>query len=218
MASRKLALPAAASVTALAGVYIFTGNPSKSQHQDEQGKPQRSPAAGKLNEGLGGAGVGGTATTGGHDRARGDGKENPFRQTNTDAPRESLPAGGVGGGVGAGGTNKRMVEMTSSKQAGQHYGSGDKSTAGQDDLYSSTGPGVTQPKDTTVGSLQGSNQSSQQSGSPSISQRLQGVFGQGGQSAGVQGDERNKKKFDDPKIHSNHSETPTKNAAGGGKM
>ncbi|CAM1510488.1 Fc.00g008230.m01.CDS01 [Cosmosporella sp. VM-42] len=76
---------------------------------------RRDAAEAKKAEGLGGAGIGGNAMTGGHElSAKTD------RPTETSpAPREKLPDGGVGGGVGAGGSNVRKnVEMSVKKVAG----------------------------------------------------------------------------------------------------
>lgn len=74
-------------------------------------------AAKRDKEGLSGAGIGGTAVTGGHETGQiGSGvataTSSPERRVDTDAPLEKLPSGGVGGGVGAGGANVRAIEMT----------------------------------------------------------------------------------------------------------
>merc|ERR1711937_128556 len=48
-----------------------------------------------------------------------------------------------------------------------------------------------------------------ETGGTSISQKLQGAFGQGGKASSEQG-EQPQRKFSDTKVHSNHAETPTK--------
>jgi hypothetical protein len=74
-------------------------------------------AAKRDKEGLSGAGIGGTAVTGGHETGQiGSGvataTSSPDRKVDTDAPLEKLPSGGVGGGVGGGGANVRAIEMS----------------------------------------------------------------------------------------------------------
>lgn len=217
MASRKYALPAAAGATALAGVMFYSTsnkNPQKSESRNQgPGKPERPAAAQMRDEGISGAGVAGTATTGGHDRPQPSGdKDNPNRGgTNSTAPLEKLPAGGVGGGAGGGGMNKRTLEMTSNKQAGQNYGT--------DSSHSSKSTGGGQDSDSNTGPLRGSDKSapSQSSEGRSFSQRLQGVFGQGGQAAQDQENVQNKKRYDDPRVHSHDTAAPSKKNDGGKK-
>jgi hypothetical protein len=89
---RNAAVPILAGVSLLgAGIYYTTKkHPEVSATQDRHEKLQS-----KLDEGLGAAGIGGNATTGGHDYG-----QNQDRVQGTTAPKEDLPSGGVGGGVG----------------------------------------------------------------------------------------------------------------------
>ncbi|WZH50233.1 hypothetical protein QYS62_011477 [Fusarium acuminatum] len=99
---RNAAVPILAGVSLLgAGIYYTTKkHPEVSATQDRHEKLQS-----KLDEGLGAAGIGGDATTGGHDYG-----QNQDRVQGTTAPKEDLPSGGVGGGVGE--------EMSAKKRPG----------------------------------------------------------------------------------------------------
>ncbi|KAM3455018.1 hypothetical protein MY3296_002588 [Beauveria thailandica] len=73
----------------------------------------------KRDMGLSGAGIGGTGAAGGNERAVDPSQD---RKVETTAPREKLPAGGVGGGVGAGGTSARAVELPMPKSSSSSIG------------------------------------------------------------------------------------------------
>ncbi|OAA38710.1 hypothetical protein BBO_06957 [Beauveria brongniartii RCEF 3172] len=68
----------------------------------------------KRDMGLSGAGIGGTGAAGGNERAIDPSQD---RKVETTAPREKLPSGGVGGGVGAGGMSARAVELPMPKSS-----------------------------------------------------------------------------------------------------
>ncbi|KAF5025703.1 hypothetical protein F66182_2221 [Fusarium sp. NRRL 66182] len=106
------AVPVTAGVAALgAGVYYMTrSKPQTTPEQDRRGRAEAKKA-----QGLSGAGIGGNAVTGGHELSH----ANSDRNEGTTAPLEKLPSGGVGGGVGAGGSNVRTsVEMSAKDQPG----------------------------------------------------------------------------------------------------
>jgi hypothetical protein len=107
---RNAVVPILAGVSFLgAGIYYTSKKqPEVSAPQDRHDKLQS-----KLDEGLGAAGIGGNATTGGHDYG-----QNQDRIQGTTAPEEDLPSGGVGGGVGGGGANSRAIEMSAKKRPG----------------------------------------------------------------------------------------------------
>ncbi|KAF5985236.1 hypothetical protein FCOIX_2213 [Fusarium coicis] len=106
------AVPIISGVAALgAGVYYLgRSKPETTPEQDRRGRAEAKKA-----EGLSGAGIGGNAVTGGHELSH----ANSNRKEGTTAPPEKLPSGGVGGGVGAGGSNVRTsVEMSAKDQPG----------------------------------------------------------------------------------------------------
>jgi hypothetical protein len=228
------AVPITAGVAALgAGVYYLgRSKPDTTPEQD-----RRNRAEAKKAEGLGGAGIGGNAVTGGHELSH----ANSRRKENTPAPPEKLPSGGVGGGVGGGGSNVRTtVEMSAKENPGTSSPS--KSGSGFLGGLFGTGGSKTdhggkgqEPKDTRVASnLEGtpskkdathhnkdqprvpksagddsSDSKSRGSGSgDSASQSLQGAFGQGGANVAEKGDQS--QGFHDPRVASNHTETTTK--------
>ncbi|KAI9901693.1 hypothetical protein N3K66_003510 [Trichothecium roseum] len=202
-------------------------------------------AAKRDKEGLSGAGIGGTAVTGGHETGQiGSGvataTSSPDRKVDTDAPLEKLPSGGVGGGVGAGGANVRAIEMTangssqrpsdteaayfnmstggggnsaspsssspsisssSSSSSPSKGGGDDGDNAGDSSLKARAGASPTT-------SLQQPDSSGSSSTKLSASQRLQGVFGQGGASAGDPG--QSLRKYHDTKIESHRTDIPSK--------
>lgn len=172
MSAQRFFVPAAAGATAIGGyLYYNSKQPAKSREQQRRERSQD-----KRDAGLSGAGVGQNAMTGLHEKGGpGSGvptaNTDPDRAVKTDAPKEKLPSGGVGGGVGAGGANSRTTVDISAK------------------------------KPTT-----------EQTSSSSWSQGLQGVFGQGGASAGDSNETH--KKYHDTKVHSNHADTPTKRFPG----
>ena len=186
----RLAIPAVAATTLIGTAVYYSTRPAKSQVEQRQDRVQS-----KRSEGLTGTGVGGNATTGGHETGQvGSGTSLPThdkdRALKTDTPSEKLPSGGVGGGVGGGGTNTRATEFSSKKD-------------GQQQTVTSTGGGSAGSEAT--GKSGGS-------GSRKWSEALQGAFGQGGKAA-----------TDDPELHGNAHQTkvasnlatsPTKNATG----
>ncbi|KAL6357436.1 hypothetical protein LRP88_07602 [Fusarium phalaenopsidis] len=183
---RSAAVPIGAGV-ALLGAGIYYKSRSKPQVSEEQARRDRAQA--KRDEGLSGAGVGGNAVTGGHELSH----VNPQRSEGSTAPLEKLPSGGVGGGVGAGGANVRSIEMTAKQRGG--------TTRGWRATMTGRPRGGT--RRTTISTSLESGQS--------LSQTLQGAFGQGGKRA-AEPDDQNAD-FHNTKIASNHAETPTKRAA-----
>ncbi|KAI8724555.1 hypothetical protein NCS52_00024900 [Fusarium sp. LHS14.1] len=105
---RSAAVPIGAGV-ALLGAGIYYKSRSKPQVSEDQARRDRAQA--KRDEGLSGAGIGGNAVTGGHELSH----VNPKRAEGSTAPLEKLPSGGVGGGVGAGGSNVRSSIEWSAK-------------------------------------------------------------------------------------------------------
>lgn len=152
------AVPIMAGITAI-GAGIYYTSKKTPDVSDEQAR--HNVGESKRAEGLGGAGVGGNALTGGHEP--GHQNPGPKRSEGTTAPQEKLPSGGVGEGVGAGGSNARAVEMTSKSRPGT-------------------------------------------SSTSSVSSTLQGMFGQGGATAGT-GDYPEAK---DTRVASNLEGTSTK--------
>ncbi|KAF4977553.1 hypothetical protein FZEAL_5924 [Fusarium zealandicum] len=227
-----LFIPVTAGITLLgAGVYYSTKkNPEVS---DEEARRSRGQA--KKNEGLGGAGIGGNAVTGGHELSH----ANSDRKEGTTAPPEKLPSGGVGGGVGAGGANVRAIEMSAKERPGTS-----STTSGSGILGSLFGTGGSksgsstdqETKDTRVASnydgtptkkdathhdqhqprvpksggggsgSKGDDQGSGKSSGQSVSQSLQGML-HGGSKA-EPGEQSSG--FRDTKVASNHTETATK--------
>ena len=104
MSAQRFFVPAAAGATAIGGyLYYNSKQPAKSREQQRRERSQD-----KRDAGLSGAGVGQNAMTGLHEKGGpGSGvptaNTDPDRAVKTDAPKEKLPSGGVGGGVGAGG-------------------------------------------------------------------------------------------------------------------
>lgn len=157
-------------------------------------------------DGLNGAGIGGNMQSGGTEAGAVTGKGDAERPVQTTAEsRGDLPAGGVGGGHGAGNSNARAVEMRPSGSAfGEENGMAGYTPKQKDGGAEAAFPG--NPSNTALS----------ESGSPmraprthqSASQRLQGVFHQGGSTAGEPGE--NVKKYHDPRIHSNLTDTPTR--------
>lgn len=145
MSAQRFFVPAAAGATALGGyLYYNSQKPAKSRVEQRQ---ERSQA--KRDAGLAGAGVGQNAMTGGHEKG-GPGSGVPTanmdsdRAVKTDAPREKLPSGGVGGGVGGGGANTRTTVDISAKKptsgegaSASGFGSG-SSSSGQNSSNKST--------------------------------------------------------------------------------
>ncbi|KAL4727279.1 hypothetical protein ACLX1H_006185 [Fusarium chlamydosporum] len=209
------AVPITAGITALgAGVYYMTR--SKPDTTPEQDRKARADA--KKAEGLGGAGIGGNAVTGGHELSH----VSPKRKEGTTAPPEKLPSGGVGGGVGGGGSNVRTsVEMSAKENPGTSspsqsgsgflgglFGTGGSKTDGgkgqenKDTRVASNIDGTPSKQNTTHHNKDqpsvpksGGNDSSKgksgggSSGGDSASQSFQGAFGQGGANVAEKGDQ-----------------------------
>lgn len=111
-------IPVFAAGSLFIGALIYSTRPEAPKSDPER---RRDAKEAKRAEGLSGAGVGGNFTTGGHELSSKTDRE-PEAAT---VPKEKLPSGGVGGGVGAGGANVRAIEMkpydvagTSSSRAG----------------------------------------------------------------------------------------------------
>ncbi|KAM0559338.1 hypothetical protein ACHAPJ_004361 [Fusarium lateritium] len=226
------AVPIGAGVAALgAGVYYMTR--SKPQTTPEQDRKNRGEA--KKAEGLSGAGIGGNAVTGGHELSH----ANSERKEGTTAPPEKLPSGGVGGGVGAGGSNVRTsVEMTAKKQPGVSstasgsgmlgglFGTGGKKSgdgSGQetkDTRVASNYDGTPTKRDAThhdqhqprvnkSGGDDSNNKGS--SGGSSDQSARQSLQGAFGQGGGNVAERGAQSEgFRDPRVASNHTETTTK--------
>ncbi|KEY69711.1 hypothetical protein S7711_03196 [Stachybotrys chartarum IBT 7711] len=212
--AKHLSVPAVAGV-GLVGAAVYATTRPKKDPEDQR----RDRVQAKRDSGLGGAGVGGNFTTGGFETGQvGSGTTSSThdsdRKIDTDASRDQLPSGGVGGGVGGGGMNTRATEMTTKKQGGDygdHTGSGSHKSSGQDSVSSGGSSSASSGKGPSSGSPGSSSQDSnaQPSG---FSERFQGLFGQGGKSAS-----------DNSDIHaanhqtvaaSNHAQTPTKKMGG----
>lgn len=120
-----MALPAVAGIGVIGGLIFWSTRSSEGKSSATQ---RLDRAKEKKSDGLGGAGIGGNATSGGHDQ----GHSNSFSQGSPDTPGaasggrvdkdvslDKLPAGGVGGGVGAGGMNVRAIEKTAKSAPGE---------------------------------------------------------------------------------------------------
>ncbi|KAJ4311422.1 hypothetical protein N0V84_010443 [Fusarium piperis] len=235
---RSAAVPIGAGV-ALLGAGIYYKSRSKPQVSEEQARRDRAHA--KRDEGLSGAGVGGNAVTGGHELSH----VNRQRDSNEErtVPLEKLPSGGVGGGVGAGGSNVRSsIEMTAKPRGG----TSPSGASGSAILGGIFGTGATadsstgdETKDTRVASNYDGTPTRRdathhdqhqprvpKSGSQGHNGDGGGQDGRSGQSLsqalqGVMGQggkraaERDDQNADfrNTKIASNHAETPTKRAA-----
>lgn len=243
MSAQRFFAPAAAGATALGGyLYYNSQKPQKSRVEQRQ---ERSQA--KRDAGLGGAGVGQNAVTGLFEKGGpGSGvptaNTDPDRAVKTDAPREKLPSGGVGGGVGAGGANVRAIDINTKQPsygdgAGASGSGGGSSSDGQNSSNKSTSntSSSSSDRDTSTSSdggtfgagagsspdgqssSRGSAKSGPAGGSPNSSsstwsQGLQGIFGQGGASASDTPGSH--RQYSDTKVHSNHADTPTKRFPG----
>ena len=89
-----------------AGLYAATGG------RNDPVKESPNKARDKRDLGLSGAGIAGTATAGGNERGA-DPSKDQKRKTNTTAPPEKLPSGGIGGGEGGGGAGAQAVQLPS---------------------------------------------------------------------------------------------------------
>lgn len=252
----RLAIPGLGA-TALVGGYFYYREPSANPSKGGQAERTRQK---RDKEALGGAGIGGNATSGGHETGQPGSGIQPGtgdveRNVDTSAPKDKLPAGGVGGGHGGGNSNTRAVDVNAKKDTKNEIsnsmgfpGSGSQNKlVAKDDSSNSSGPGGDNNSNNT-NSASSSNQPSRSSDSTtnnnqdlgfsstdyqvhsksyptstidhqpnsqtqatpgtSISQRLQSAFGQGGQKTAEPGGTQ--KMYDDPRVHSNHADTPTK--------
>ena len=93
---------------ALAGAVALGVGVYASRHTDE-----RNSARQKRDMGLNGAGIARTGTAGGTERGERSAGHTDQQVTSAKS-RDALPSGGVGGGVGAGGSSARAVEMPNS--------------------------------------------------------------------------------------------------------
>ncbi|KAK0388015.1 hypothetical protein NLU13_4259 [Sarocladium strictum] len=226
MSAQRFFVPAAAGATALGGYLYYNSKKAPLSREDQL----REKSQAKRDAGLGGAGVGQNAVTGLHEKGGPGsgvptGNKDPSRAVKTDAPKEDLPSGGVGGGVGAGDpSTRKTVDINAKKPTygdrDGKSGSGSDSSSGDQKSTSSSSSnnnnnnkssgGSSGAKDSSSKSSSGASNSAQ--GNSSWSQSLQGIFGQGGSTAGEKDDVH--KKFHDTKIHSNHADTPTKRFPG----
>lgn len=249
----RLTIPTIAA-TSLVGGYFYYREPSANPSKGGQAERTRQK---RDKEALSGAGVGGNAMSGGHETGQPGSGIQPGtgdveRDTQTTAPKDKLPAGGVGGGYGGGNSNVRAVDMSAKQEtkgdingAMSSAGSGgsDKLSAKSDSGFSSAAGENTNGASSSSASADSPSRSSGSTSkeSPgfessdykvrsrtyptsqddyrpnsdttatqgtSLSQRLQGAFGQGGKASGQVANEE--KKFGDTRIHSNHADTPTK--------
>lgn len=112
MAANKTVMMAVAGAGALGAAYYALSAPTRpattSSSSKNNGKMPDNKARDKRDMGLSGAGIGATGAAGGTERPIDPSKD---RKTQTTAPREKLPSGGVGGGPGAGGHGARSIEL-----------------------------------------------------------------------------------------------------------
>ncbi len=109
MAANKTVMMAVAGAGALGAAYYALSGPTRpATTPSSNNKLPDNKARDKRDMGLSGAGIGGTGAAGGNERAIDPSKD---RKTQTTAPREKLPSGGVGGGAGAGGQGARAIEL-----------------------------------------------------------------------------------------------------------
>lgn len=113
MAANKTVMMAVAGAGALGAAYYALSAPTRptttsSSSSSNDSKMPDNKARDKRDMGLSGAGIGATAAAGGTERPIDPSKD---RKTQTTAPREKLPSGGVGGGSGAGGHGARSIEL-----------------------------------------------------------------------------------------------------------
>lgn len=111
MKQRNAAVPIVGATILGSVVYYFSRPVNKSPEEQRRQRVEHM-----RGEGLGGAGIGQTTNTGGHETAQpGSGvapaQYDESRKSGTTAKKEDLPSGGVGGGVGRGGANVRAIEI-----------------------------------------------------------------------------------------------------------
>lgn len=140
MSRSKLTTPALGAVALIGGGLFYSRRGKSSDATPPQSEVDRKKerANAKRDLGLGGAGVGGNAITGGTELASGLGsgnsKENPTRATQKpagDVPRDQLPSGGVGGGYGGSNANSRSIELQKPGTPGTGTGTGTGTSAGE---------------------------------------------------------------------------------------
>ncbi|RSL96282.1 hypothetical protein CDV31_013535 [Fusarium ambrosium] len=232
---RSAAVPIGAGV-ALLGAGIYYKSRSKPQVSDEQARRDRAQA--KRDEGLSGAGIGGNAVTGGHELShvnpqRTEGSTAPLEKLPSGGVGGGVGAGGAnvrsiemtakqGGGVSPSGASGSAIlgsifgtgatsesgtgdETKDTRVASNYDGTPTRRNATHHDQHQ---PRVPKSGNAATGDSQGDDDG--RSGQ-SLSQTLQGAFGQGGKRAAEQDDQN--ADFRNTKIASNHAETPTKRAA-----
>ncbi|RSM05764.1 hypothetical protein CEP52_006093 [Fusarium oligoseptatum] len=232
---RSAAVPIGAGV-ALLGAGIYYKSRSKPQVSDEQARRDRAQA--KRDEGLSGAGIGGNAVTGGHELShvnpqRSEGSTAPLEKLPSGGVGGGVGAGGANvrsiemtakqrGGVSPSGASGSAIlgsifgtgatsesgtgdETKDTRVASNYDGTPTRRNATHHDQHQ---PRVPKSGNAATGDSQGDDDG--RSGQ-SLSQTLQGAFGQGGKRAAEQDDQN--ADFRNTKIASNHAETPTKRAA-----
>lgn len=112
----RLAIPGI-GITALAGGYFYYREPAANPSKGGQAERSRQK---RDKEALSGAGIGGNATSGGHETGQPGSGIQPGtgdveRDVQTSADKDKLPAGGVGGGYGGGNSNVRAVDVNAKK-------------------------------------------------------------------------------------------------------
>ncbi|KAI8692668.1 hypothetical protein NCS56_00023900 [Fusarium sp. Ph1] len=234
---RSAAVPIGAGV-ALLGAGIYYKSRSKPQVSEEQARRDRAQA--KRDEGLSGAGVGGNAVTGGHELShvnpqRSEGSTAPLEKLPSGGVGGGVGAGGAnvrsiemtakqrGGTSPSGASGSAILGSIFGTGATAESGTGDET---KDTRVASNYDGTPTrrnathhdqhqprvPKSGNAAGSQGHDDGGQDGRSgQSLSQTLQGAFGQGGKRA-AEPDDQNAD-FHNTKIASNHAETPTKRAA-----
>lgn len=234
---RSAAVPIGAGV-ALLGAGIYYKSRSKPQVSEEQARRDRAQA--KRDEGLSGAGVGGNAVTGGHELShvnpqRSEGSTAPLEKLPSGGVGGGVGAGGANvrsiemtakqrGGVSpSGASGSAILGSIFGTGATAESGTGDETKDtrvasnydGTPTRRNATHHDQHQPRVSKSGNAadsQGDDSGGQDTRSgQSLSQTLQGAFGQGGKGAAEPDDQNTD--FRNTKIASNHAETPTKRAA-----
>lgn len=226
-----MAIPALGA-TAITGAYLYYRNGAN--NKDVGGQATRSRNK-RENEGLTGAGIGNNRISGGHEAGQVGSRTQPGtgdveRKVNTTADSiKKLPGGGPDGGPDTSTNLSRGVrrvdeavntvkdtvkgsgsENDSSNPARERAGANfDVGKRNDIDAEAST-----TDKKTTKGTYPSSSSDHRPQGKVDaseggrISQKLQGVFGQGGKKSGAPDEVT--REYSNPKIDSNHADTPTK--------
>ena len=226
----RMAIPALGA-TAITGAYFYYR--SGANNKDVGGQAARSRNK-RENEGLTGAGIGNNRISGGHEAGQVGSRTQPGtgdveRRVNTTADStEKLPGGGADGGPDTSTNLSRGVRrvdeaVNAAKDAVTGAGSeNDSSSPARERAAANFDVGrrndidaeaSTTDKKATRGTYPSSSsdhrpQGKVESSESGISQKLQGVFGQGGKGSGEP--EEATRKFSNPKIDSNHADTPSK--------